>query len=120
FVPTGSRNSLASISASRSIPPASRNGSASIHASRSIPTASRNGSASIHAGKHIPAGRITKPTPFLAGRSVPTGWTNFAARLFSRPTNLYFDNVYWPGIYDHMSINEGRWGFNVKFLAGCS
>nr|GEV46506.1 putative ribonuclease H-like domain-containing protein [Tanacetum cinerariifolium] len=52
--------------------------------------------------------------PFPAGRSVPTGWTNHAARPFFRPTNLYCDNVSWPEIYDHMSMNEGRWGSAVK------
>nr|GEU30882.1 copia protein [Tanacetum cinerariifolium] len=87
----------------------SRNGSASIHAGRSIPAASRNKPASIHAGKHIPAGRINKPAHFPAGSYVPTGWTNLTARPFFRPTNLYFDNVYWPGIYNHMSMNEGQW-----------
>nr|GFC64915.1 hypothetical protein [Tanacetum cinerariifolium] len=80
----------------------------SIHAGRSIPAASRNKPASIHAGKHIHVGRINKLAPFPVGTSVPTGWTNLAARPFFRPTNLYFDNIYWPGIYDHMSINEGR------------
>nr|GEY83350.1 hypothetical protein [Tanacetum cinerariifolium] len=115
-----SRNGSTSIYAGRSIPAASRNGSASIHAGRSIPAASRNKPASIHAGKHIPAGRINKPAPFPVGRSIPTGWTNPAARPFFRPTNLYFDYVYWPDIYDHMSINKGRWGSAVKFSAGCS
>nr|GEY52316.1 hypothetical protein [Tanacetum cinerariifolium] len=93
-IPAASRNGSASISAGRSIHAASRNGSASIHAGRSIPTASRNKPTSIHAGKHIPAGRINKPAPFPAGSSVPTGWTNPAARSFFRPTNLYFDNVH--------------------------
>nr|GEV95589.1 ribonuclease H-like domain-containing protein [Tanacetum cinerariifolium] len=117
----------ASIHAGRSIPAASRNRSASIHASRSIPAASRNRLASIHAGKNIPAGRINKPSHFPTGSSVLTGWTNPAARPFFRPTNLFFDNVYWLGIYDHMSMNEGRWGSAVKSLAdigivdsGCS
>nr|GEW71577.1 xylulose kinase-1 [Tanacetum cinerariifolium] len=86
----------------------SRNSSASISACRSIPAASGNRAASIHASKHIPAGRFNWPAPFLAGRSVPTGWTNHAARPFFRPINLYFDNVSWPRIYDHMSMNEGR------------
>nr|GEW63511.1 transposon Ty3-G Gag-Pol polyprotein [Tanacetum cinerariifolium] len=76
---------------------------------KSILAASRNRQASIHAGRHILAGRFNKPAPFPAGRSVPTGWTNHAARPFFKPTNLYFDNVSWPGIYDHMSMNEGRW-----------
>nr|GEY77671.1 ribonuclease H-like domain, reverse transcriptase, RNA-dependent DNA polymerase [Tanacetum cinerariifolium] len=61
---------------------------------------------------------FNKPAPFPAGRSVPTGWTNHAARPFFRPTNLYFDNVFWPRIYDHMSMNEGRWGSAVKSSAG--
>nr|GEZ36256.1 ribonuclease H-like domain-containing protein [Tanacetum cinerariifolium] len=92
-----------------SVPAGSRNSSASISAGRSIPDASRNRPASIHAGRHIPVGRFNKPAHFPAGRSVPTGWTNHAARPFFRLTNLYF-NVSWPGIYDHMSMNEGKWG----------
>nr|GEY06722.1 hypothetical protein [Tanacetum cinerariifolium] len=110
-----------------SVPTGSRNSSASISAGRSIHAASRNRPASIHAGRHIPAGRFNKPAPFPTGRSVPTGWTNHAARPFFRPTNFYFDNVYWPRIYDHMSMNEGRWGSAVKSSAdigivdsGCS
>nr|GEX58930.1 ribonuclease H-like domain-containing protein [Tanacetum cinerariifolium] len=82
-----------------SVPAGSRNSSASTSAGRSIPAASRNRPASIHAGRHI-----------SAGRSCPTGWDNHAARPFFRPTNLYFDNVSWPGIYKHMSMNEGSWG----------
>nr|GEW76075.1 hypothetical protein [Tanacetum cinerariifolium] len=84
-----------------------------IFAGRSIPAASRNRPASIHAGRHILAG-FNRPAPFLAGRFIPTGWTNHAARPFFRPTNLYFNNVYWPGIYNHISMNEGRWGYAVK------
>nr|GFB50943.1 ribonuclease H-like domain-containing protein [Tanacetum cinerariifolium] len=105
-------NSLASTSAGRSIPAASRNRPASIHADRSILAANRNRPASIHAERHIPAGRINKLAYFLAGRSVPTGWTNHA-RPFFRPTNLYFNNLSWLGIYDHMSMNEGRRGSAV-------
>nr|GFA46092.1 hypothetical protein [Tanacetum cinerariifolium] len=119
-IPAASRNRSASIHASRSISAASRNRSASIHAGRSIPAASRNRPASIHAGRHIPAGRSNKPTPFSAGRTVPTGWINHAARPFFGPTNLCFDNVYCPGIYNYMSMNEGRWGSAVKSSAGCS
>nr|GFA17181.1 ribonuclease H-like domain-containing protein [Tanacetum cinerariifolium] len=112
-IPAASKNRSASIHAGRSIPAASRNRSASIHAGRSIHAASRNRPASIHADKHIPTGRSNKPTPFPAGRTVPTGWINHAARTFFGLTNLCFDNVYWPGIYNHMSINEGRWGSAV-------
>nr|GEW51074.1 hypothetical protein [Tanacetum cinerariifolium] len=106
------------ISKEASVPAGSRNSSASTSAGRSIPAASRNRPASIYAGRHIPAGRFNKPTPFPAGRSVPTGWTNPAARPFFRPPNLYFDNVSWPGIYKHMSMNEGRWGTAIKSSAG--
>nr|GEZ62526.1 retrovirus-related Pol polyprotein from transposon TNT 1-94 [Tanacetum cinerariifolium] len=109
-----SRNISASIHAGRSIFTSSRNRLASIHAGRSIPAASSNRPASIHAGRHILVGRSNKPTPFPAGRVVPTGWTNHAARPFFRPTNLYFDTVSWPGIYDHISMTEGRWGSDVK------
>nr|GEZ92333.1 hypothetical protein [Tanacetum cinerariifolium] len=101
------------VSKAASVPAGSRNSSAFISVGRSIPAASRNRPTSIHAGRHIPAGRFNKPTPFPAGRSVPTG-----ARPFFRPTNLYFDNVYWPRIYDHMSMNEGTWGSAVKSSAG--
>nr|GFC22660.1 hypothetical protein [Tanacetum cinerariifolium] len=101
-----------------SVPAGSRKSLASISAGRSIPAASRNRPASIHAGRHIPAGRFNKPAPFLAGRSVPTGWTNHATRPFFKTTYLYFDHVSWPGIYDHMSMNEGRWGSAVKSSAG--
>nr|GEU74838.1 retrovirus-related Pol polyprotein from transposon TNT 1-94 [Tanacetum cinerariifolium] len=101
-----------------SVPAGSRNSSASTSAGRFIPAASRNRPASIHACRHISAGRFNKPTSFPAGRSIPTGWTNHAARLFFRPTNLYFDRVSWPGIYKHMSMNEERWGTAVKSSAG--
>nr|GEZ15358.1 putative ribonuclease H-like domain-containing protein [Tanacetum cinerariifolium] len=112
-IPAASRNRSASIHAGRSILAASRNRPASIHAGRSILAASRNRPASIHAGRHIPASRSNKPTPFPAGQTVPTGWINHVARPFFRPTNLCFDNVYWPGIYNHMFMNEGRWGSAV-------
>nr|GEV41642.1 hypothetical protein [Tanacetum cinerariifolium] len=102
------------------VPAGSRNSSASISAGRSIPAASRNRPTSIYVGRRIRAGRFNKPAPFLAGRFVPTSWTNYAARLFFRPTNLYFDNVFWPEIYDHMSMNERRWGSAVKSSAGTS
>nr|GEY91260.1 hypothetical protein [Tanacetum cinerariifolium] len=125
-IPAASRNRPASIHAGRSIPAASRNRPASIHAGRSIHAASRNRPASIHAGRSIPAASKNRPASIHAsrhipaGRSVPTGWTNPAARPFFRLTNLYFDNVYWPGIYDHMSMNTGRWGSAVKSSVGCS
>nr|GEW41674.1 hypothetical protein [Tanacetum cinerariifolium] len=108
------------VSKATSVPAGSRNSLASISAGRSILAASRNRPASIHAGRYIPTGRFNKPAPFPAGRSAPTGWTNHAARPYFRPTTLYFDNVSWPGIYDHMSMNEGRWGSAVKSSASCS
>nr|GFA40662.1 ribonuclease H-like domain-containing protein [Tanacetum cinerariifolium] len=93
-IPAANRNRSASIHAGRSIPAASRNTPASIHAGRSIPAASRNRPAYIHAGRHIPAGRSNRPAPFPAGRTVLTGWINHAARPFFRPTSLYSDNVH--------------------------
>nr|GEZ12711.1 xylulose kinase-1 [Tanacetum cinerariifolium] len=113
-------NFPSAISKAAFVPAGSRNSSASTSAGRSIPATSRNRPASIHAGRHIPAGRFNKPAPFPAGRSIPTGWTNHAARPFFRPTNLYFDNVSWLGIYEHMSMNEGRWGSALKSSEGYS
>nr|GFA23107.1 ribonuclease H-like domain-containing protein [Tanacetum cinerariifolium] len=68
----------------------------------------------------VPAGSRNSSASTSAGRSVPTGWTNHAARTFFRQKNLYFDNASWPRLYDHMSMNEGRWGSAVKSSAGCS
>nr|GEX55449.1 ribonuclease H-like domain, reverse transcriptase, RNA-dependent DNA polymerase [Tanacetum cinerariifolium] len=79
------------VSKAASVPTRSRNSLASISAGRSIPAASRNRPASIHAGRHIPAGRFNRPAPFLASRS--------------------------PRIYNHMSMNDGRWGSAVKSSA---
>nr|GFA45790.1 putative ribonuclease H-like domain-containing protein [Tanacetum cinerariifolium] len=110
FVPTGSRNSSASIFAGRSIPVASRNRSASIHAGRSIlatsrnrsayihagrsiPTASRNKPASIHAGKNILAGRINKPAPFPAGSSVPTASLEESTKWHRRMAHVNFKTI---------------------------
>nr|GEV84246.1 hypothetical protein [Tanacetum cinerariifolium] len=101
------------VSKAASVLAGSRNSSASISAGRSIPAASRNRPASIRAGRQIHDDRFNKPAPFLAGRSVPTGWTNHVDRPFFRPTTLYFDNVSFLGIYDHMSMNERRWGSAV-------
>nr|GFC35181.1 putative ribonuclease H-like domain-containing protein [Tanacetum cinerariifolium] len=117
-VSTGSRNSLASTSAGRSIPAArnrstsihagrsihaaSKNRSASIHAGRSIPAASRNQPASIHVGRHIPAGRSNKPTPFPAGQTVKGGTVTFGGadgkitgKGTIRTSKLNFKNVYY-------------------------
>nr|GFD08034.1 hypothetical protein [Tanacetum cinerariifolium] len=97
FMPTSYKSDLEeTLVTFASVPVGSRNSSASISASRFIPGAS-NRPAYIHAGRHIPA-----------SRSVRIGWTNHAARPFFRTTNLYFDNVSWPGIYDHVSMNEGK------------
>nr|GFB30147.1 ribonuclease H-like domain-containing protein [Tanacetum cinerariifolium] len=85
------------------------NSSASTSAGRSILAASRNKPASIYDGRNFPAGRY-----------VPTGWTNHAAKPFFKQTNVYFNNISWPGINEHMSMNEGRWGSIVKSSAVCS
>nr|GEU48374.1 copia protein [Tanacetum cinerariifolium] len=106
------------ISKATSVPAGGTNSLASTSAGRFIPADSQNRPASNHAGRHIPGGRFNKPAPFTAGRSVPTGSTNHASRPFFRPTNVYFNNVSWPRIYEHMSMNEGRWGSSVKSSAG--
>nr|GEY05461.1 hypothetical protein [Tanacetum cinerariifolium] len=80
-VPTGSRNSSASISAGRSIPAASRNRSTSIHAGRSIPAASKNGLASIHDGRSILAASRNGSASIHAGRSIPAASRNESASI---------------------------------------
>nr|GFB11190.1 putative ribonuclease H-like domain-containing protein [Tanacetum cinerariifolium] len=54
------------------------------------------------------------PAPVSAGRPVFTGWFNPAARPYFRPLSAYFNNLYWPKIFDSMYMNEGRWGTAVK------
>nr|GFB30525.1 ribonuclease H-like domain-containing protein [Tanacetum cinerariifolium] len=45
---------------------------------------------------------------------VSAGWFNPVARPYLRPSSAYFNNLYWPKIYDSMYMNEGRWGTAVK------
>nr|GFA24434.1 ribonuclease H-like domain, reverse transcriptase, RNA-dependent DNA polymerase [Tanacetum cinerariifolium] len=57
---------------------------------------------------------VSSPT---TNNSFSTVDVKILPKPFFRPTNLYFDHVSWPEIYDHMSMNEGRWGSAVKSLA---
>ncbi|GJR19756.1 putative ribonuclease H-like domain-containing protein [Tanacetum coccineum] len=99
-VPAGSRNSSASVTAGGSDPAASRNRPAVNSAGRPKPT-ERVGH---------PAGWSKRPAPVSAGRPVSAGWLNPAARPYFRPSSVYFNNMYWPELYDPMYMNEGRWG----------
>ncbi|GJS48281.1 putative ribonuclease H-like domain-containing protein [Tanacetum coccineum] len=58
----------------------------------------------------IPAGWSKRPAPVSAGRPVSAGWLNPAARPYFRPSSVYFNNMYWPNLYDPMYMNKGRWG----------
>nr|GFB85035.1 putative ribonuclease H-like domain-containing protein [Tanacetum cinerariifolium] len=73
LVPAGSRNSLASTSAGRSILAASRNRPASIHAGRHILAGSRNSLASTSAGRSILAASRNRPASIHACRHIPAG-----------------------------------------------
>ncbi|GJU73753.1 putative ribonuclease H-like domain-containing protein [Tanacetum coccineum] len=99
-VPAGSRNSSASVTADGSDPAASRNRPAVNSAGRPKPT-ERVGH---------PAGWSKRPAPVSADRPVSAGWLNPAARPFFRPSSVYFNNMYWPNLYDPMYMNKGRWG----------
>ncbi|GJW41263.1 putative ribonuclease H-like domain-containing protein [Tanacetum coccineum] len=55
-----------------------------------------------------------------AGRPVSAGWLNPAARPYFRPSSVYFNNMYWPDLYDPMYMNKGRWSTAVKTSAGSS
>ncbi|GJW67185.1 putative ribonuclease H-like domain-containing protein [Tanacetum coccineum] len=93
-----------------SVPAGSRNSSASVTAGGSDPAASRNRPAVNSAGRPNPAGWSKRPAPVSAGRPVSAGWLNPAARPYFRPSSVYFNNMYWPELYDPMYMNEGRWG----------
>ncbi|GJR30932.1 putative ribonuclease H-like domain-containing protein [Tanacetum coccineum] len=91
-----------------SVPAGSRNSSASVPADRSDPAASRNRPAVNSADRPHPAGWSKRPATVSAGRPVSAGWLNPAARPYFRPSSVYFNNMYWPDLYDPM--NKGRWG----------
>nr|GFA65273.1 hypothetical protein [Tanacetum cinerariifolium] len=115
----GGDDSVPCKSKATSVPTGSRNSSASVNAGRSDSAASRNKPVVNSAGRPNPAGRIRKaahhsadqpnpacwskrPAPVSAGRPVSVGWFNPAARPYFRPSSAYFNNLYWPEIYDSM------------------
>nr|GFD10634.1 hypothetical protein [Tanacetum cinerariifolium] len=99
-------NSVPCKSKAASVPTGSRNSSA---------PAGRIGKAAHHsADQPNPVGWSKRPAPVSAGRPVSAGWFNPAARPYFRPSYAYFNNLYWPEIYDLMYMNEGRWGTVVK------
>ncbi|GJR30934.1 putative ribonuclease H-like domain-containing protein [Tanacetum coccineum] len=93
-----------------SVSAGSRNSPASVPAGRSDSAASRNRPAVNSAGRPNPAGWSKRPAPVSAGRQVSAGWLNPAARPYFRPSSVYFNNMYWPNLYDPMYMNKGRWG----------
>ncbi|GJY25169.1 putative ribonuclease H-like domain-containing protein [Tanacetum coccineum] len=103
-VPAGSRNSSASVTAGGSDPAASRNRPAVNSAGRPNPTGRVGQAAHLAAAQSNPAGWSKRPAP------VSAGWLNPAARPYFRPSSVYFNNMYWPELYDPMYMNEGRWG----------
>ncbi|GJV22379.1 putative ribonuclease H-like domain-containing protein [Tanacetum coccineum] len=109
-VPAGSRNSSASVTAGGSDPAASRNRPAVNSAGRPNPTGRVGQAAHLAAAQSNPAGWSKRPAPVSAGRPVSAGWLNPAARPYFRPSSVYFNNMYWPELYDPMYMNEGRWG----------
>ncbi|GJZ78052.1 putative ribonuclease H-like domain-containing protein [Tanacetum coccineum] len=103
YVPAGSRNEAASVPADSrnrqtSVPAGSRNEPAS------VPTDSRNRQT------FVPAGSRNRPTSVPAGRPFSAGWKNNAARPMTRPTSHYFQHFRRPGYYNHLNMDEGRWG----------
>ncbi|GJY07075.1 ribonuclease H-like domain-containing protein [Tanacetum coccineum] len=130
-VPAGSKNSPASVPAGGSDPAASGNRPAVNSAGRPNPAGwskrpatvsagSRNSPASVTAGGSDPAASRNRPAVIFAGRRVSAGWLNPAARPYFRPSSIYFNNMYWPDLYDPMYMNKGRWGTAVKTSAGYS
>ncbi|GJQ89925.1 putative ribonuclease H-like domain-containing protein [Tanacetum coccineum] len=105
-VPAGSRNSSASVTAGGS-DPATRNRPAVNSAGRPNPTGRVGQAAHRAAAQSNPAGWSKSPAPVSAGRPVSAGWFNPAARPYFRPSSVYFNNMYWPELYDPMYMNEG-------------
>ncbi|GJT30716.1 putative ribonuclease H-like domain-containing protein [Tanacetum coccineum] len=70
----------------------------------SVPAGSRNRPTSV------PAGSRNRPTSVPAGRPFSAGWKNNVARPMTRPTSHYFQHFSRPGYYNHMNMDEGRWG----------
>ncbi|GKF20508.1 hypothetical protein Tco_0069146, partial [Tanacetum coccineum] len=108
------RNSSASVTTGGSDPAASGNRPAVNSAVRPNPTGRVGQAAHCAAAQSNPVGWSKGPTP------VSAGWFNPAARPYFRPSSVYFNNMYWPELYDPMYMNEGRWGTAVKTTAGYS
>ncbi|GJU83191.1 hypothetical protein Tco_1285556, partial [Tanacetum coccineum] len=62
----------------------------------------------------VPAGSRNRST------SVPAGWKNNDARPMTRPTSHYFQHFSPLGYFNHMNMDEGRWGTALNPSAGCS
>ncbi|GJQ96907.1 putative ribonuclease H-like domain-containing protein [Tanacetum coccineum] len=94
-----------------SVPAGSSNSSASVTADGSDPAASRNRPAVNSAGRPKPTERVGHPAGWSKRPApVSAGWLNPAARPYFRPSSVYFNNMYWPNLYDPMYMNKGRWG----------
>ncbi|GJQ96452.1 putative ribonuclease H-like domain-containing protein [Tanacetum coccineum] len=93
-----------------SVPAGSRNSPASVTVGGSDPAASRNKPAVNSAGRPNLVGWSKRPAPVSADRQVSAGWLNPTARPYFRPSSVYFNNMYWPDLYDPMYMNKGRWG----------
>ncbi|GJV21509.1 putative ribonuclease H-like domain-containing protein [Tanacetum coccineum] len=100
------------------VPAGSRNRPTSVPAGRPFPTGSRNRPTSVPAGRPFPTGSRNRPTSVPAGRPFPAGWHNPAARPMTRPKSNYFQHFSWPGSYNQMDMDGGRWGTAVKTSAG--
>ncbi|GJU62721.1 putative ribonuclease H-like domain-containing protein [Tanacetum coccineum] len=68
------------------------------------------GESHLAAAQSNPAGWSKRSAPVSIGRPVSAGCLNPAARPYFRPSSVYFNNMYWPELYDPMYMNEGRWG----------
>ncbi|GKB90776.1 putative ribonuclease H-like domain-containing protein [Tanacetum coccineum] len=89
----------------------------------SVPADSRNRTTSVPADSRnritsVPAGSRNRPTSVPAGRTFSAGWKNHAARPMTRPSSHYFQHFIRPGYYNHMYMDEGRWGTAIKPSAG--
>ncbi|GKF53177.1 hypothetical protein Tco_0160087, partial [Tanacetum coccineum] len=98
----GSRNRPTSVPAGRPFPADSRN------RPTSVPAGSRNRPTFVPDGRPFPADSRNRPTSVPAGRPFPS------ARPMTRPKSNYFQQFSWPGSYNQMDMDGGRWGTAVK------
>ncbi|GJR78482.1 putative ribonuclease H-like domain-containing protein [Tanacetum coccineum] len=127
YVPAGSRNSPASVSAGSAFPGGSRNLPASVSAGSAFPAGSRNSPASVSAGSAFLAGCRNRPASFPAGRPFSTNegrWGTAVKPSAGCSWRIQRPNIQW-GSKNNGGSHQSTW-FNSSMIhkagpnSGCS